>query len=96
MRFAPHWDCSDAEVLFDRNSGDYWVISSLAAAVIEQLQSHGCVTLVELERLLRPSQSQADLRSELQPILQSLADSGLVQPASLQVPEAVSVSRTFD
>ena len=96
LRFAPHWDCSDAEVLFDRNSGDYWVISSLAGALIKQLQTHGCATLVDLDRRLGPSQPRTDLRSELESTLQSLADSGLVQPASLQVPEAVSVSSTFD
>ena len=90
------WNCSDAEVLFDRNSGDYWVISSLAASVIKQLQTHGSVTLVDLDRLLRPLRPEAHLNSELQPTLQSLANNGLVQPAFWSVLPMVSMSSTFD
>lgn len=82
LRFAPDWSCSDAAVLFDRNSGDYWVLSFLATTVVKLLRTHGALALADLERHLGVLLPETDLSADLLPTLQSLADNGLVQPGS--------------
>ncbi|MFN4115749.1 MAG: hypothetical protein ACK4F7_04515 [Inhella sp.] len=36
--WAPAWPCSDAQVLFDAASGDYWLLSPLASRIVRALQ----------------------------------------------------------
>ena len=36
--WAPAWSCSDAQVLFDGASGDYWLLSPLATALLHRLE----------------------------------------------------------
>lgn len=38
--WAPAWPCSDAQVLFDGASGDYWLLSPLATEILRSLE-HG-------------------------------------------------------
>jgi len=78
--FSPTWPCSDATVLFDRNSGDYWVISLLGARALKLLQTHGEMTVQEMGRQLEREQSAADMFAALEPTLRSLVETGLVQP----------------
>lgn len=82
LRFAPHWLCSDAVVLFDRNSGDYWVVSTVAAATLELLQSRGAMSFADLESHLASLIPEADLEIDLLPTLNSLADNRLVETSS--------------
>ena len=77
--FGPGWSCSDAAIMFDRNSGDYWVVSLLASSVIKLLLSRVTMSLTDLEWQLKAQFQEADLAAELMPTLQSLADNGLVQ-----------------
>lgn len=35
--WAPAWSCSDGHVVFDAASGDYWVLSPLAARIVRSL-----------------------------------------------------------
>ena len=86
LRFSPSWPCSDAQVLFDCNSGDYWVVSLLAAELIKLLQSGVVLTAVELERQLQGVLPELDLSADLPPTLQSLSDSGLVMLQSWPMP----------
>jgi hypothetical protein len=37
LRFAPEWAGSKAQVVFDAASGDYWVVTRLAASVLRGL-----------------------------------------------------------
>lgn len=37
--WAPAWPCSDAQVLFDAASGDYWLLSPLASRILHALQA---------------------------------------------------------
>jgi hypothetical protein len=37
--WAPAWSCSDAQVLFDAASGDYWLLSPLASRILHALES---------------------------------------------------------
>jgi hypothetical protein len=79
LRFAPDWPCSDAAVLFDGNSGDYWVVSALAAKAVRSLQDHGPMARPELEKALgglRPDNDAGDLFALT---VQSLADNGVIQ-----------------
>lgn len=79
---GPDWSCSDAVVLFDRNSGDYWVVSSLAGQTIKALQTNGSMSLDELDRQLWMLNPDVYLSTELLPTLNSLADNRLVETSS--------------
>lgn len=35
MEFGPKWSHEDANIVFDRHSGDYWVLTDLARKVLE-------------------------------------------------------------
>lgn len=37
LRFAPAWTCSQESILFDASSGDYWVLSTLARRLMQEL-----------------------------------------------------------
>lgn len=43
IAFSPEWRDDGLCVLFDRNSGDYWVVSELARKIVENVtQDEGC------------------------------------------------------
>lgn len=43
IAFSPEWREDGVCVLFDRNSGDYWVVSGLARKIVENVsQDEGC------------------------------------------------------
>ncbi len=86
MRFAPDWNCSEASVVFDRNSGDYWIVSLLASMALKCLQTHGAMDIAELERHLEPSRLYADLHAALRLTMESLVDNVLVQIAEWPAP----------
>ena len=35
--WAPNWSCSDGRIAFDAASGDYWILSPLATALVQSL-----------------------------------------------------------
>lgn len=37
IAFSPEWRDDGLSVLFDRNSGDYWVVSALARKIVESV-----------------------------------------------------------
>lgn len=39
LRFSPDWNEEAVSVLFDRNSGDYWVVTSLARSLVARVES---------------------------------------------------------
>ena len=90
LRFAPDWPCSDATVVFDRNSGDFWVISSLSASALRLLQEHGSLAWPELERRLAVVQLDADMSLSLMATVKSLVDNGLIRTAQNSVTSALS------
>ena len=81
LLFAPEWSCSEAGVVFDCNSGDYWVVSLLASMALKHLQANGAMTPKQIEQQLEPLQIYSDLRSALELTIQSLVDNGLVRTA---------------
>lgn len=78
LRFGPNWLCADAKVLFDCNSGDYWVVSLLAIELIKLLQGDVALSIESIELQLQEILPELDLSADLPPTLQSLADNGLV------------------
>lgn len=78
FRFGPNWHCSDARVLFDRNSGDYWIVSLLTIELIKLLQGDVILTTAALARQLQDLLPELDLSADLPLTLQSLSDNGLV------------------
>ena len=88
---GPEWTCSDAMVLFDRYSGDYWVLSSMAVSTIKLLQNHHDLTLQHLEQKLCVLHSKADLAAEFLPTLRSLIDNGILQAVNWSAFPAVLV-----
>ena len=82
IRFAPEWDCADAFVIFDANSGDYWVVAMLAHDILRQAQSHEAgIPLPALAELLATTHASDELAQAFLPTLRSLVDNQLLQPA---------------
>lgn len=76
--FAPDWECSEAGVVFDSNSGDYWVVSSLSAMVLRKLSIEETSTMLALNMALRDTSRDADLTAALYETVQSLIGYDLV------------------
>lgn len=56
--FSPEWSDEGASVLFDRNSGDYWVLSSLAREITRHAASAGPL---DAPALIRHIDSRTDV-----------------------------------
>lgn len=70
LHWAPSWDDSDAALVFDAASGDYWVLSVAAAEMLRQ------VSAGEVQ-----ARSKSALRwNEAEELLTELQRSGLVDP----------------
>jgi hypothetical protein len=39
LMWSPLWDCSAARVLFDRHSGDFWLLEGAALELVHALQA---------------------------------------------------------
>ena len=63
---------------FDRNSGDFWVVSLLAYKILERLTQGGPSTTTDLQQQLEPLRLYANLADAIRLTLQSLTDNGLV------------------
>jgi hypothetical protein len=68
-------------VVFDRNSGDYWVVSLLAGMVLEQFAQQTALSLTQITSRLSSLQMYADLHAALELTLRSLIDNDLIQNA---------------
>ena len=72
LRWSPPWPCSDAAVLFDAHSGDYWVLSTAGQVVVHALERNGPQSQPHLLSLVPGDPAEA-----LQ-LLDDLARSGIV------------------
>ena len=72
LRWSPPWPCSDAAILFDASSGDYWVLAGGGQHAVRTLEREGPLQLVEL--LSRLPGPPADALA----LLQELAHSGII------------------
>lgn len=70
--WSPAWPCSEAAVLFDANSGDYWVLSAHGQTAVRTLQASGALAQADLLARLPCDPAQALL------LLQDLARSGII------------------
>lgn len=48
LALSPAWDGDGAAVVFDRNSGDYWIVSPLAHEVVRRIVTTGQEDTAEL------------------------------------------------
>jgi hypothetical protein len=76
LRHAPRWACSDAAVVFDAASGDYWIVTPAAEAVLRRLEAAEALPIEALvpADLPRPLASTAYLRE----VLDGLVECGLL------------------
>ena len=70
--WSPQWPCSDAAVLFDAHSGDYWVLSAAGQLVVRAIECDGPKAQEYLLSLV-----PGDPADALQ-LLEDLARSGIV------------------
>ena len=79
LKVGPAWSCADARLVFDRFSGDYWVVSLLASALLERLQVEQEVTFDQLAQTQLAEQSPPTRWQEtLDLTLRSLVNAGLL------------------
>jgi len=87
IKFAPPWDCADAIVAFDANSGDYWLLAELAYHVLRIAQSrHDGIPIPLIAEQLAELHTENDLSQDLLPTLRSLVDNQLLEPADWYTP----------
>jgi PqqD family protein of HPr-rel-A system len=55
--FSPPWGLSAPSVVFDRNSGDYWVLSALARRVLGMLNQGQALSTVDICEALQAQQA---------------------------------------
>jgi hypothetical protein len=72
LRWSPAWACSDAAVLFDASSGDYWVLSAQGRAAVSALERDGPLGRDDLAARL------ACTRDDALALLDDLARSGII------------------
>ena len=75
LRFAPSWPCSEAVVVFDAVSGDYWLLTPVAGAVLRELRAGPQVTTDLMHTALR---SRVRSEAYLREVLDGLVDTGLL------------------
>ncbi len=63
LMWSPPWDCSAARVLFDRHSGDFWLLEGAALELIRVLQATPRLPWSEAMQLAR--EQGAPLLAEL-------------------------------
>jgi hypothetical protein len=51
LLWSPAWDCSVGRVLFDRNSGDFWVLEGHAIDLVCAAQASGRIGWLDALRL---------------------------------------------
>lgn len=78
LKFAPEWPCSDARVVFDALSGDYWVLSQLATDILSYLHLNGILALGQLQQYSVESFSDHFSQETFDATLQSLTKAGLL------------------
>lgn len=97
IRFAPPWDCADAFVVFDANSGDYWAVARLAHDILQLVRSDDAgIALPALTEQLTTAHAAEDLIHTLMPTLQSLVDNQLLQPAGWYTAASLATSDPDD
>ena len=70
LMWSPPWDCSPVRVLFDRHSGDFWLLEGAALEIVQALQAVPRLAWAEALQLA------AD---EGPPLLAELVHAGLVR-----------------
>ena len=80
LRWSPPWPCSEATVLFDANSGDYWVLAKDGQQAVRTLEQDGPLEQSDLVPRL-PGTPAVALA-----LLQDLARSGIITPPEPAVP----------
>ena len=53
LMWSPAWDCSAARVLFDRHSGDFWLLEGAAVDLLHALLVASRLTWAEAVQLTR-------------------------------------------
>lgn len=85
--FSPSWDSSEPSVVFDRNSGDYWVLAPLARTVVGLLSNGGPLTPVEICDALQAQQISDELVNDaLEATLDGLVHAGILTFPAARAP----------
>lgn len=70
---SPEWGHEEPSALFDRNSGDYWIITHAARRLVQAAMTQGS----DAGRVtLPPSAAPADIA----PVIDELVELGILQP----------------
>ena len=80
--FSPAWDEEGASVLFDRNSGDYWVVTAPARSLVSAVADAGSLPCSALHSLM-PTSSETPgeppvTAGDIDAILETLMQAGIL------------------
>jgi len=79
LKFSPAWPCSDARIVFDCVSGDYWVLTQLGAFVLGQVSTSPDFLADQIRQQVTASLRDDTFAVTFEQTLQQLSDAGLVQ-----------------
>lgn len=94
--WAPSWQCSDARVVFDRNSGDYWVVSGLASLLLETVQNFPGAHVLQIKRRIETDVEAIALESDFLETLRTLVECGLLLHSNGVLPPRVAIAEADD
>lgn len=72
------WTERDGAVVFDRNSGDFWIVAPIASAVLHSLESQSPQTLTSLVDGVRSSLAPPRSQTLVEIVIDELVEKGLV------------------
>lgn len=78
--WSPQWTCSHERILFDANSGDYWVLSRHAAQVVAAVMSEDGLSYRHARRRWAGAEDAAEPTppAESKAMFRTLIQAGLV------------------
>ncbi len=77
--FGPRWSCSAAVVVFDRNSGDHWIVSLLAADVLSSMSAARAGSLASIAKSVPAAGSYYDPFAATTMVVENLVGYDLIQ-----------------
>lgn len=82
--------------MFDRNSGDFWIVSGLSVHALKALESHEALAFSDLVSMLAPNSPYFAIENALRMTIQSLTDNGIIKPVLWSSPLAVTLHEPAD
>lgn len=83
-------------MVFDRNSGDYWVVSGLASLILETVQNFPGAHVLQIKRGIETNVDAIAVELDLLETLRTLVECGLLLHTNGVLPPRVAIAEADD